>query len=438
MDDDGRRSKGLGRSCILLIVIGGVERFAFKGVASNLITYLTDVVKMSNSSAAKTVNNWCGVTSILSLLGALVADSYWDRYSTILASSFLYVVGLAALTSTALLRAATSKTSSSLSLFWSLYLISIGQGGYNPCLQSFAADQLECDDDLPCSKDDQKTKKKSSFFQWLQETPLCEQEFDSSKTMGDENPNNEIVTFDLRLLLKLLPIWITLLMFAVVFQQPATFFTKQGMTMKRNIGNSFVIPPATLQSAITISIVLLMPLYDKMIIPFIQIITQTNKGINVMQRMGIGMVLSIAAMAIAAIVETKRLKVSRSGLLQSQSSTVPMSIFWLLPQYIFLGISDVFTVVGMQEFFYTQMPSRMRTMGIALYLSVFGVGSFLSALLISVVEIVTSTSRHRQSWFSDNLSEASLDCYYWLLTLLSTLSLLVFVCLCKYYKQNSK
>ncbi|XP_043703433.1 protein NRT1/ PTR FAMILY 5.9-like [Telopea speciosissima] len=526
--DEGKRSKGLGKSCVLLIVIAGVERLAFKGVASNLITYLTDVVKMGNSSAAKTVNNWCGVTSILSLLGALVADSYWDRYSTIIASSLLYVVGLAALTSTALLRAwlPPSKTSSSLSLFWSLYLISIGQGGYNPCLQAFAADQLECDDELPCTKDDQSTKKKSSFFQWsyfsictgsllgvslmsyiqdtfgwglgfaiptiamvasvvcfscgtrtyihkqlkdekkpieeiiqgiketvskmlngritlpekdsdrveleLQGSPLCNQDSDSSKRI-DENPNNEIVTFDMRRLLRLLPIWVTLLMFAVVFQQPATFFTKQGTTMKRSIGSSFVIPPATLQTAITISIVLLMPLYDKMVIPFIQIITRTDKGITVMQRMGIGMVLSIAAMAIAAIVETKRLKISKSGLLESQSSTVPMSIFWLLPQYILLGISDVFTVVGMQEFFYTQMPSRMRTMGIALYLSVFGVGSFLSALLISIIEIVTCASGQRQSWFSDDLRQARLDNYYWLLALLSTLSLIVFICLCKLY-----
>jgi len=68
-----------------------MERFAFKGVASNLVTYLTDVVMMSNSAAAKTVNNWCGFTSMLPLLVASLADS-WDRYSTILSSSFLYVV----------------------------------------------------------------------------------------------------------------------------------------------------------------------------------------------------------------------------------------------------------------------------------------------------------------------------------------------------------
>ncbi|KAA3455974.1 protein NRT1/PTR FAMILY 5.9-like [Gossypium australe] len=86
------RAQGLSKSCVLLIVIAGMERFAFKGVASNLVTYLTDVVKMSNSSAAKTVNSWCGFTSIVPLLVAPLADSFWDRYSTILTSSFLYVL----------------------------------------------------------------------------------------------------------------------------------------------------------------------------------------------------------------------------------------------------------------------------------------------------------------------------------------------------------
>lgn len=73
-----------------LAVIAGMERFSFKGVASNLVTYLTDVAKMSNSAAAKMVNNWCGITSMLPLLVAPLADSYLDRYTTVLASSSLY------------------------------------------------------------------------------------------------------------------------------------------------------------------------------------------------------------------------------------------------------------------------------------------------------------------------------------------------------------
>jgi dipeptide/tripeptide permease len=73
-------------------VVASVERFAYKGVASNLVTYLTEVVEMSTSAAAKSVSAWSGVTSMLPLLTAVLADSYWDRYSTITASSLLYVV----------------------------------------------------------------------------------------------------------------------------------------------------------------------------------------------------------------------------------------------------------------------------------------------------------------------------------------------------------
>lgn len=45
-------------------------------------------------------------------------------------------------------------------------MISLGQGGYNPSLQAFGADQLEEDDDLPITKNDKNSDKKSLFFQW--------------------------------------------------------------------------------------------------------------------------------------------------------------------------------------------------------------------------------------------------------------------------------
>ncbi|KAJ6766823.1 OLIGOPEPTIDE TRANSPORTER-RELATED [Salix purpurea] len=494
-----QKPRGLNRPCFLLIVIAGMERFAFKGVASNMVTYLTDVVKMSNSAAAKTVNNWCGFTSMLPLLVASLAD-YWDRYSTILTSSFLYVVGLVALTSTALAWAThpTDNISSSY-LFWSLCLISLGQGGYNPSLQAFGADQIPNDEDLPRTKDEQKSNKKSLFFQWwyfwgfavaasqvsqscpiskthlagslmdivraikeavsklmnsritlpsrkpdvveleLQEKPLC-QNSGNAKALK-EKPGGGDVSYLVqngKAVLRLLPIWSMLLMFAVIFQQPATFFTKQGMTMKRNVGSGFKIPPATLQSCITVSIILLMPFYDVLLIPLARMITRDEKGISVTERMGVGMVLSIIAMAIAALVETKRLEIVQKMEFvdQNMETEVPLSIFWLLPQYILLGISDIFTVVGMQEFFYSEVPVRMRTMGIALYTSVFGVGSFLSALLISLVEYFTS-SEGGKSWFSDDMREARLDKYYWLLALLSALSLMFYVIFCRCFVSRS-
>ncbi|XP_030531049.1 protein NRT1/ PTR FAMILY 5.9 [Rhodamnia argentea] len=514
----------LNRACVLLMVIGAMERFVFKGVASNLVTYLTEVMKMSNSSAAKMVNAWCGLTSLLPLLVAPLADSYWDRYSTVLSFSLFYVVGLMALTSTALasVQHPPSKPDYSPFLFWSLCLISVGLGGYNPSLQAFATDQLDPEEELPCSKGDKKSGKNSLFFQWwyfaicsgsllgitfmsyiqdtfgwvlgfaiptgamivsvaffscgnricgykqdannvgnkpfqivlksiraiaskfktgaisltdekselveleLQEKPLCPQNVGVTENLEKNPKSSRIYAINNgEVVLRLLPIWTMLLMFAVIFQQPSTFFTKQGMVMKRNIGSHFDIPPATFQSAITLSIILLMPLYDKMLIPITRLFTRNEKGINVMQRMGIGMFFSITAMVIAALIETKRLEMTRG-----RSSSAELSIFWLLPQYILLGISDVFTVVGMQEFFYSEVPVRMRTMGFALYTSVFGVGSFLSALMITVIEYFT----RGDSWFSDDMSKAHLDSYYWILAIASSLSLLLYITSCKFYR----
>lgn len=85
--------------------------------------------------------------------------------------------GLVALTSTALARSWSPANTTSSFLFSSLYLISLGQGGYNPSLQAFGADQLDHDvGELPIDtaktpssseqKPKKKKKKKSLFFQW--------------------------------------------------------------------------------------------------------------------------------------------------------------------------------------------------------------------------------------------------------------------------------
>lgn len=75
--------------------------------------------------------------------------------------------GLIGLTSWALLQAWMPCSS----LFLPLYLISIGQGGYNPSLQAFGADQLQMDDDdddddSAYESEEEKSKVKSLFFQW--------------------------------------------------------------------------------------------------------------------------------------------------------------------------------------------------------------------------------------------------------------------------------
>ncbi|XP_028807739.1 protein NRT1/ PTR FAMILY 5.10, partial [Neltuma alba] len=256
-------------------------------------------------------------------------------------------------------------------------------------------------------------------------------------------PNEEACSLneveEAKAILRLVPIWATSLIFGIVFAQVPTFFTKQGATMYRTISSGFDIPAASLQSLIYLGIVILSPIYDRIFVPIAKSITKNPSGITMLQRIGTGIFISIITVIVAAAVEAKRLNTAEEyGLVDEPNETVPMSVSWLIPQYLLFGIAEVFTMVGLQEFFYDQVPNELRSMGLALYLSIFGVGSFLRSFLISVIEEVTGKDGQSNSWFANNLNQAHLDYFYWLLAGLSIMGLSLFILSAKSYIYNQK
>ncbi|KAJ6422160.1 hypothetical protein OIU84_027162 [Salix udensis] len=177
VDYDGnpvhRSTSGGWRSASFIIAMEVAERFAYFGICSNLITYLTGPLGQSTASAAANVNTWSGTAALLPLLGAFVADSFLGRYRTIVAASLVNILGLSMLTLAAKLTSANlhdCQSTKNVSLcapprflvtlfFFSVYLVAVGQGGYKPCVQAFGGDQFD-------GQDLEESKTKSSFFNW--------------------------------------------------------------------------------------------------------------------------------------------------------------------------------------------------------------------------------------------------------------------------------
>jgi peptide/histidine transporter 3/4 len=77
----------------------------------------------------------------------------------------------------------------------------------------------------------------------------------------------------------------------------------------------------------------------------------------------------------------------------------------------------------------------MRSLGMALYLSVIGVGSFLSSFLITIVDHVTE--KNGKSWIGKDINSSRLDRFYWMLAVINGLNLCAYLFLAKRYTYKS-
>ncbi|KAI8015327.1 Protein NRT1/ PTR FAMILY 8.1 [Camellia lanceoleosa] len=234
---------------------------------------------------------------------------------------------------------------------------------------------------------------------------------------------------ELKSIVRLLPIWVTGIIFTRVYSQMGTLFVLQGNTMDLHMTSSFEIPSASLSLFDTVSVIFWVLVYNRVIVPFTRRLTSHKNGFTQLQQMAIGLVISIFAMFAAGTLELVRLQMVRKNNFY-EVRHIPVSVFWQVPQYFIIGCAEVFTSIGQLEFFYEQGPDAMRSLCSALSLSTVALGNYLSTLLVNVVTDV-STRHGKPGWIPDNLNNGHLHFFFWLLAVLSVVNLGFFSFGCK-------
>ncbi|KAL8158671.1 hypothetical protein V2J09_000208 [Rumex salicifolius] len=239
---------------------------------------------------------------------------------------------------------------------------------------------------------------------------------------------------EVKVVMRTIPIFASTIMLNCCLAQLSTFSIQQASTMDTTLG-SLRVPPASLPVFPVIFIMSLAPIYNQIVLPFARRLTRTEMGITHLQRIGAGLVMSIVAMAVAALVETKRKKFVTLD--NDNNKPLPITFLWIALQYVFLGSADLFSLAGLMEFFFTEAPVSMRSLATSLSWTSLAMGYYLSSVLVSVVNWFTGLNGHTPWLKGNSLNSYRLERFYWLMCVLSGLNFMHYLFWACRYKYRS-
>ncbi|KAG5234078.1 protein NRT1/ PTR FAMILY [Salix suchowensis] len=243
---------------------------------------------------------------------------------------------------------------------------------------------------------------------------------------------------EVKCLLRVIPVWTAAIIYYVAVVQQHTYVVFQAVQSNRILGNSnFAIPAASYIVFLMLSMSIFIPIYDRILVPFLRRITGKEAGITILQRIGVGIFLTIVTMLVSGLVEEKRrtLALTRPtlGNAPRKGAISSMSALWLIPQLSLSGIAEAFGSIGQVEFYYKQFPENMRSIGGSLFYCGIAASSYLSSLLITVVHQTTNGAA-TGNWLSEDLNKGRLDYYYYMIAALGVLNMGYFLLCAKWYK----
>lgn len=87
----------------------------------------------------------------------------------------------------------------------------------------------------------------------------------------------------------------------------------------------------------------------------------------------------------------------------------PVSVFWQVPQFLLIGISEILTSITSYAFFYAQAPPNMRSFAASLNLLTTALGTWLC------IPLVALANSGEVEWVPSDVNEGNLAAFFFLL-----------------------
>jgi len=411
------------------------ERFAFYGMTSILVLYMTTQLKgpdgtldlMGETEAIRWFHLFKSAVYFLPILGALLADIWLGKYRTILCFCLIYCVGFLALTG----------DDTRLGLGVGLALMAVGGGVIKPCVSANVGDQFGKTNQHLISK----------FYGWfyfainlgagisMALCPWLRVKYGPRIAFGIPAAFMLIATAafwlgrwkfvhvpaggigfvketlsgeGLRTLGKLCIIYVFIAPFWALFDQSQSSWVFQATKMNLNFCGVKLLPEQP-QSFNPFLVMIMIPLFYYCIYPAINKVFRLTP----LRKITIGMFVAALSFVVPAWIEK-----------QIQAGYTP-HIGWQLLAYVILTAAEVMVSITCLEFSYTQAPKRMKSFIQAAFFLSISLGNAFTAGV---------------NWFIENedgTSKLAGPSYYWFFTAIMTVTAVIFIFVAAGYREKT-
>ncbi|XP_053882805.1 solute carrier family 15 member 3 [Malaclemys terrapin pileata] len=263
------------------------------------------------------------------------------------------------------------------------------------------------------------------------------------------SPEEDLANF--QVMAKILPVLLTFIPYWMVYFQMQSTYYLQGLHLfipnifqhnstGNGVGSSYTFPDAWLLLANVVVLLVLVPLKDRVIDPFL---VRRKLLPSALKRMALGMFFGLASIIVAGALETKRLQYVKNNQTIPQRigedvySAATLPIWWQIPQYLLIGISEIFASIPGLEFAYSEAPKSMQGAIMGLFFFISGVGSLLGSGLLTLLSVPEHGWMHCPKDHG-NINNCHMDYYFFLLAGIQTVTFMLFFWISGHYERQQQ